>query len=105
MLRPVFASGCNCLKHEPCLPSRPTLPSIAPPLLPLPLPPTRQVPRFWLIGYDENRQPLTNEQVGSRGRRGSGGVSRECRTVAAWLGVVAGGGIGQAAGDSAQGKR
>ncbi|PSC67657.1 Autophagy-related 3 [Micractinium conductrix] len=21
------------------------------------------VPRFWLIGYDENRQPLTNEQV------------------------------------------
>ena len=22
-----------------------------------------QVPRFWLIGYDENRQPLTPEQV------------------------------------------
>ena len=25
--------------------------------------PLLQVPRFWLIGYDENRQPLTPEQV------------------------------------------
>lgn len=30
-----------------------------------------QVPRFWLIGYDENRQPLTPAQV-----RGWGGERR-----------------------------
>ena len=23
-----------------------------------------QVPRFWLVGYDENRQPLKSSQVG-----------------------------------------
>ena len=27
-----------------------------------------QVPRFWLVGYDENRQPLKSSQVNELGK-------------------------------------
>lgn len=40
------------------LPALPAAPKAYAAAAPLP-----QVPRFWLIGYDENRQPLTSERV------------------------------------------
>lgn len=42
-----------------------------------------QVPRFWLIGYDENRQPLTPAEV--RGWGASGATLRPGREPVARL--------------------
>lgn len=71
--------GMHSLKDLPAL-VRP-LPLNSPPA-PLACPdPPSQVPRFWLVGYDEDRRPLTPDQVSTAGGPGGGprGGRRACR--------------------------